>query len=145
MVCFFFIHHTFILFFFAFFQLIKYLLCVGPGPFIFWSGFGAVVGSVRWLNSAISDYAVFGFVAGDRGLGPGLVLCAPVRFWLCSLATKLGLSCSHTAPIHSEAAHSIESGLCGGWWQCQECLSFWEKMVFGCACCSPSLPLKAAV
>ena len=50
------LHHlcTFILFL-SFLRLIKYLLFLGSGLFIFWSVFSAVAGSAQWLNSAVSD------------------------------------------------------------------------------------------
>ena len=64
------LHHlcTFILFL-SFLRLIKYLLFLGPGLFIFWSVFSAVAGPVRWLNSAVSDVLSVWLSSWGRRLG----------------------------------------------------------------------------
>lgn len=136
------LHHlcTFILFF-AFLRLIKYLLFLGPGLFIFWSVFSAAVGSVWWLNSAVSDMPVFGLAAGDWGWAGSGALSAPATLAALPLLGKVGLWASHTVAIHSSSTHRIKYGLFGGRWQCQECwapVPLWEKMVFDSL--SPPIP-----
>lgn len=84
-------------------RLIKYLLFLGPELFIFWSAFSAAVGSMRWLNSAVSDSPVFGLAAGDR------VWDGPRGSrWACKKVGRYPFawtnwfpSASHTAAIHS--------------------------------------------
>ncbi len=120
---------TFILFF-ASLRLIKYLLFFGPGLFIFWSVFSAVVGPVQRLNSAVSDMPVFGLAAGDGGWAGSGALSVPAMLADVPSMGRLGLWASHTVAIHSSSTHRIEYGLFGGQWQCQECwalVPLWEK------------------
>lgn len=137
--------HSSSFFFCCLSQIHQIFALLGPGLFIFWSVFSALVGPVRWLNSAVSDMPVFDLAAGDGGLAGCGALSAPA-----TLAVLLWAS--HTVAIHSPSTHRIEYGLFGGQWQCQECwalVPLWEKMVFRSL--SPffsfflflSMPLKA--
>lgn len=123
--------HTFTIFsFFCLSQIHQIFALLRPGLFIFWSVFSALVGPVRWLNSAVSDMAVFDLTAGGGDLAGPWASSAPATLAGLPSLGRLGLWALHTATIHSLSAHRIENELFGGQWQCRECwaqVPLWEK------------------